>query len=149
MRVIASIENPTVIRRILEHLVSGDTVGATAYVAERLAVDRFKGGVLPSDKVEWVRHLQREGHRVGMVGDGANDAAALAVADVGFATGEAMTVTKNVSDITILSFPGNGSFRPWTFRISRRGPWSPISSWPLLITRLPSQPRLLAWSIPS
>jgi Cu2+-exporting ATPase/Cu+-exporting ATPase len=88
------------------HLVSGDNIGATAHVAERMAVDRFKGGVLPSDKVEWVRHLQREGHRVGMVGDGANDAAALAVADVGFATGEAMTVTKNASDITILSFSG-------------------------------------------
>jgi heavy metal translocating P-type ATPase len=88
------------------HLVSGDSVGATAYVAEGLAVDRFKGGVLPSDKVEWVRNLQRAGHRVGMVGDGANDAAALAVADVGFATGDAMTVTKNASDITILSFSG-------------------------------------------
>jgi P-type E1-E2 ATPase len=88
------------------HLVSGDTAGATAYVAERLAVDRFKGGVLPSDKVEWIRHLQRAGHRVGMVGDGANDAAALAVSDVGFATGDAMTVTKNASDITILSFSG-------------------------------------------
>jgi Cu2+-exporting ATPase/Cu+-exporting ATPase len=88
------------------HLVSGDTIGVTAYVAERLAVDRFRGCVLPSDKVEWVRHLQHEGHRVGMVGDGANDAAALAVADVGFATGDAMTVTKNASDITILSFSG-------------------------------------------
>jgi len=88
------------------HLVSGDSVGATAYVAERLAVDRFKGGVLPSDKIEWIRNLQRAGYRVGMVGDGANDAAALAVADVGFATGDAMTVTKNASDITILAFSG-------------------------------------------
>jgi heavy metal translocating P-type ATPase len=88
------------------HLVSGDTEGATGYVAGKLGVDRFEGGVLPADKVEWVRRLQREGQRVGMVGDGANDAAALAVADVGFATGDALTVTKNASDLTILSFSG-------------------------------------------
>ncbi len=88
------------------HLISGDTEGATGYVAGLLGVDRFKGGVLPADKVEWIRRLQGEGHRVGMVGDGANDAAALAVADVGFATGDALTVTKNASDLTILSFSG-------------------------------------------
>jgi P-type E1-E2 ATPase len=89
------------------HLVSGDTEAATGHVAGLLGVDRFRGGVLPADKVEWVRGLQREGHRVGMAGDGANDAAALAVADVGFATGDALTVTKNASDMTILSFSGH------------------------------------------
>ena len=89
------------------HLVSGDTEGATGHMAGLLGVDRFKGGVLPADKVEWIRGLQREGHRVGMVGDGANDAAALAVADVGFATGDALTVTKNASDMTIMSFSGS------------------------------------------
>jgi heavy metal translocating P-type ATPase len=94
-------------RGIEVHLLSGDTEGATAYVGQRLAVDRFKGNVLPAEKVAWVRRLQRAGHRVGMVGDGANDAAALAAADVGFATGEALTVTKNASDITILSFSGD------------------------------------------
>jgi len=89
------------------HLVSGDTEKATGHVAGLLGIDRFRGGVLPADKVEWVRGLQRAGHRVGMVGDGANDAAALAVADVGFATGDALTVTKNASDMTILSFSGS------------------------------------------
>jgi Cu2+-exporting ATPase/Cu+-exporting ATPase len=88
------------------HLVSGDTEGATRFAAESLGVDRFKGAVLPAGKVEWIRLLQRAGHRVGMVGDGANDAAALAAADVGFATGDALTVTKNASDLTILSFCG-------------------------------------------
>jgi Cu+-exporting ATPase len=88
------------------HLVSGDTEKATGHVAGVLGADRFRGAVLPAGKVEWIRSLQREGHRVGMVGDGANDAAALAVADVGFATGDALTVTKNASDLTILSFSG-------------------------------------------
>jgi Cu2+-exporting ATPase/Cu+-exporting ATPase len=88
------------------HLISGDTESATAHVAGLLGVDRFRGGVLPEEKVEWVSDLQRKGHRVGMVGDGANDAAALAVADVGFATGDALTVTKHASDVTILSFSG-------------------------------------------
>jgi Cu2+-exporting ATPase/Cu+-exporting ATPase len=88
------------------HLVSGDTEGATRRAAELLGVDRFQGAVLPAEKVEWIRLLQRAGHRVGMVGDGANDAGALAAADVGFATGDALTVTKNASDLTILSFCG-------------------------------------------
>ncbi len=88
------------------HLISGDTEQATAHVAGSLGVDRYEGNVLPEEKVAWVGRLQREGHRVGMVGDGANDAAALAVADVGFATGDALTVTKHASDITILSFSG-------------------------------------------
>jgi P-type E1-E2 ATPase len=93
-------------RGIEVHLLSGDTERATGYVAGLLGVDRFKGGVLPEDKVEWIRRLQRAGHRVGMVGDGANDAAALAAADVGFATGDALTVTRNASDLTILSLSG-------------------------------------------
>ncbi len=88
------------------HLVSGDTDRATGHVAELLGVDRFKGGVLPEEKVVWVTALQGEGHKVGMVGDGANDAAALAVADVGFATGDALSVTKHASGITILAFSG-------------------------------------------
>jgi Cu2+-exporting ATPase/Cu+-exporting ATPase len=93
-------------RGIEVHLVSGDTESATGYVAQLLSADRFKGAALPEDKIAWIRQLQRAGHRVGMVGDGANDAAALAAADVGFATGDALTVTKNASDLTILSFSG-------------------------------------------
>lgn len=88
------------------HLVSGDSEGATRHVAGLLGVDRYKAEVLPAGKVEWVSRLQRAGHRVGMVGDGANDAAALATAEVGFATGEALTVTKHASDLTVLSFSG-------------------------------------------
>ena len=93
-------------RGVEVHLVSGDTPATTAFVAGELGIDRFEGGVLPADKVERIRALQSAGHTVAMVGDGANDAAALAAADVGFATGEALTVTKNASDMTLLSFSG-------------------------------------------
>ena len=88
------------------HLVSGDAVATTNRVADTLGIAEFKGGFLPADKVAYITQLQAKGHRVGMVGDGANDAAALAAADVGFATGDALTVTKNASDLTLLSFSG-------------------------------------------
>jgi len=97
----------TLQRRGIEvHLLSGDARGTTAFVARALGVDHVEGEMMPADKVARVRTLQRDGHCVGMAGDGANDAAALAAADVGFATGDALTVTKHASDITLLSFSG-------------------------------------------
>jgi heavy metal translocating P-type ATPase len=64
-------------------LVSGDSSETTCCVADELGISRFEGEALPADKVEMVRRLQSEGHRVAMVGDGINDAAALALADMG------------------------------------------------------------------
>ncbi|MGZ3494920.1 MAG: HAD-IC family P-type ATPase, partial [Thermodesulfobacteriota bacterium] len=58
---------------------------------------------LPKDKVEIVRTLQKKGHRVGMVGDGFNDAAALVQADVGFALGTSVNVSREASDITLMT----------------------------------------------
>jgi heavy metal translocating P-type ATPase len=68
-------------------LISGDSAGATARAAQGLGIDRFVGGALPADKALLVRELRSKGHRVAMVGDGLNDAAALAEADVGFVLG--------------------------------------------------------------
>lgn len=93
-------------RGIEVHLLSGDARGTTAFVARALGIDHVEGEMMPADKVARVRALQRDGHCVGMAGDGANDAAALAAADVGFATGDALTVTKHASDLTLLSFSG-------------------------------------------
>jgi Cu+-exporting ATPase len=90
---------------IAVHLVSGDTPMTTAHIAGQLGIERFRGGVLPDEKVRLVHELRRDGV-VGMVGDGANDAAALAAADVGFATDDALTVTKHASDMMLLSFSG-------------------------------------------
>jgi Cu+-exporting ATPase len=84
-------------------LISGDARTTTEAVAESLGITRFAGQALPAEKVDHIRRLQDEGRRVGMVGDGLNDAAALAQADVGCAFGPASGTLRNASDITFLS----------------------------------------------
>ncbi len=84
-------------------LVSGDGTTTTERVAKSLGIGRFKGQALPAEKAELVRRLQDEGHRVAVVGDGLNDAGALAQADVGCAFGPAMEAVRGASDLTFLS----------------------------------------------
>ena len=84
-------------------LVSGDSRETTLSVAGSLGISRFVGGVLPRAKVEMIRGLQAGGHRVAMVGDGVNDAAALAVADAGCAIGAGADLTHEVCDIGLMA----------------------------------------------
>ncbi|HEX2966778.1 MAG TPA: cation-translocating P-type ATPase [Syntrophorhabdaceae bacterium] len=84
-------------------LVSGDTEKTTKTLAASIGVDDAFGGMLPDDKVRIIATLQSEGHTVGMVGDGINDAGAIAQADIGFALAPAYEVTRQAADFIIPS----------------------------------------------
>jgi heavy metal translocating P-type ATPase len=84
-------------------IVSGDSQETTRSIAREAGIASYLGQALPQDKVELIRSLQAEGRRVGMMGDGINDAAALAQADVGFAFGAGSNILREASDITFLT----------------------------------------------
>jgi P-type E1-E2 ATPase len=84
-------------------LVSGDAEGTTRAVAGKLGIEWFSGQAVPKDKVEIIKALQKKGHRVGMIGDGINDAAALVQADVGLTLGTSLNVSREASDITLIT----------------------------------------------
>ncbi|MBN1334897.1 MAG: copper-translocating P-type ATPase [Deltaproteobacteria bacterium] len=83
-------------------LATGDHPAVAAAVARALAIDVVHAEATPEDKVDLVRRLQAEGHVVGMVGDGINDAPALAAADVSFAIGTGTHVAMETAAITLV-----------------------------------------------
>ncbi|TDN43728.1 Cu+-exporting ATPase [Curtobacterium flaccumfaciens] len=84
-------------------LLTGDNEGAARAVAASVGIDEVHARATPSSKLETVRRLQAEGRSVAMVGDGVNDAAALAAADLGIAMGAGTDAAIAASDITVVS----------------------------------------------
>ncbi|MFT4042539.1 MAG: heavy metal translocating P-type ATPase [Gordonia sp. (in: high G+C Gram-positive bacteria)] len=83
-------------------LLTGDNAGAARSVADQVGIDTVIAGVRPAGKVDAIADLQRSGHSVAMVGDGINDAPALARADLGVAMGTGTDVAIAASDITVV-----------------------------------------------
>jgi Cu+-exporting ATPase len=99
-------------------LLTGDNERAARTVAAEVGIDDVAAEVLPEDKVDVVRRLQAEGRVVAMVGDGVNDAAALAQADLGLAMGTGTDVAIEASDLTLVR--GDLTAAADAIRLSRR-----------------------------
>jgi len=85
-------------------LLTGDNAGSARVAAEAIGVDEVHAEMLPQEKLDWVKGLRAEGYKVAVVGDGVNDAPALAAADVGVAMGAKGTdVAMETADVALMS----------------------------------------------
>ena len=83
-------------------MITGDNKRVANVVAEEVGIDEVKAEVLPEDKITAVKDYQKEGFTVGMVGDGINDAPALAQSDIGIAIGSGTDVAKETGDVILV-----------------------------------------------
>ncbi len=83
-------------------MVTGDVAAAARFVARRVGITEVVAEARPDDKLRVIRRLQSEGEKVGMIGDGINDAPALAAADVSFAVGGGTDIAMDAADITLV-----------------------------------------------
>ena len=95
-------------------MLTGDNLHTAKSIADQARLDEFVAGVSPEDKLEKIAQLQSEGLRVAMVGDGINDAAALAQADVGIAMGSGTDIAIESADITLMHGSLTGVIRAIT-----------------------------------
>ncbi|QWG81824.1 MULTISPECIES: heavy metal translocating P-type ATPase [Bacillus cereus group] len=100
-------------------MLTGDNEGTAEHIAQKAKVDRYFANLLPEDKVHSVKQLQSEGKTVAMIGDGINDAPALATANLGIAMGGAGTDTAmETADIVLMA--DNLEKLPYTMKLSRK-----------------------------
>jgi P-type Cu+ transporter len=83
-------------------MLTGDAPAAAAAIADAAGIDQVWAGLLPDEKLAKIRELQGQGHRVAMVGDGINDAAAISQADAGLAMGTGADLTLEAGDVILL-----------------------------------------------
>lgn len=84
-------------------MLTGDQLEAAREVANQVGISHFKAGVLPQEKAVFIQTLQQQGKKVAMVGDGINDSAALAQADLSIAMGQGSDIAMDAAMVTILS----------------------------------------------
>ncbi|MED2878810.1 cation-translocating P-type ATPase [Bacillus thuringiensis] len=100
-------------------MLTGDNEGTAEHIAQKAKIDRYFANLLPEDKVHSVKQLQSEGKTVAMIGDGINDAPALATANLGIAMGGAGTDTAmETADIVLMA--DNLEKLPYTMKLSRK-----------------------------
>ena len=90
-------------QRIEVWMLTGDQPEAASEVAKQVGIKHFKAGVLPQEKAAFVQELQSKGKKVAMVGDGINDSAALAQADLSIAMGQGSDIAMDTAMVTVLS----------------------------------------------
>jgi Cu+-exporting ATPase len=99
-------------------MLTGDNETTAAAIAEAVGISEVRARLLPGDKLEALKKLKAEGAVVAMVGDGINDAPALAVADVGVALGTGTDIALEAADVALMS--GDLAGVPRAYRLSRR-----------------------------
>ena len=85
------------------YMLTGDNEAAAKSIAEKTGIEHYQAKALPQDKARFIMRMQGEGHKVAMVGDGINDSAALAQADLSIAMGKGSDIAMDTAMVTILS----------------------------------------------
>ncbi|MCD8181969.1 MAG: heavy metal translocating P-type ATPase [Bacteroides sp.] len=99
------------------YMLTGDNEATAREIARKAGIAHYKAGVLPQDKAAFISRLQQEGKKVAMVGDGINDSAALAQADLSIAMGGGSDIAMDVAKMTIIS--SDLTKIPEAFKLSR------------------------------